>query len=122
MPFGLVGSAGWDAAAQESYDARKTHPAVVAVLQRFNQILPGLEQEAERVLVACSLSFTGASEAEIRAHPSPVALLHDLLAGSWLPTLFTAIETAPLTDEAERRIMIGAYLIAESFIFYESTR
>lgn len=121
MPFGVVGSADWDVAAQQAYDERKSHPAVVAVLQRFNEILPGLEQQAERVLVACSLSFNNYS-AEEDCNPSPTTLLCDLEAGSWLPMLLTAIETAKLPDETERRIMIGAYLIAETFIFHQTVK
>lgn len=121
MTFGNIGSPNWDSSTQQAYDARKSHPAVVAVLQRFNQILPGLEHMAERVLVACSLSFNNYS-AEEDCNPSPTTLLCGLEGGSWLPMLLTAIETATLPDETERRIMIGAYLIAESFIFHETVR
>lgn len=121
MTFGIIGSSDWDLSAEQAYKAKSSHPAIVAVLKRFSEILPGLEQEAERVLVACSLSFNNYS-AEEDCNPSPSVLLGDLEAGSWLPMLLTAIETADLPDETERRILIGAYIIAETFIFHQTVK
>jgi len=121
MTFGIIGSSDWGLSSQQAYDKRKSHPVVVAVLNRFSEIEPGFEHMAERVLVACSMSFNNYSEEE-GCNPSPATLLYDLEGGSWLPRLLTAIETAPLPDETERRIMIGAYMIAESLVFHETVR
>lgn len=117
----FAGEAEWDEAMRQAYELRKAHPAVVAVLARFGEILPGMEGPAERVLVACSLSFNHYRPDE-DLDLSPSVLFWGVEAGSWLPMLLTAIETARAVDETERRIMIGAYLIAETFLFHESIR
>lgn len=121
MAFGVVGSRNWSAACQAGYDKRASHSAVVAVLKRFNEREPGLEEWAERVLVVCSLGFNHYSR-EDGSFPCPITLMSDLNCGSWLPILLTAIEAEPLLDETQRSVMIGGYMIAESFIFHNALK
>jgi hypothetical protein len=104
-----------------AYEQRRQHPAVASTLARFNESFPGFEHNAERVLVACSLSFNGYQPDEDLIPPVSV-LLEGIQAGSWLPLLLGAIETAPGLDRSERQAMVGAYLIVETMLFADELR
>jgi hypothetical protein len=104
-----------------AYEQRRQHPAVASTLARFNESLPGFEDHAARVLVACSLSFNGYRPDEDLILPVSY-LLEGIQAGSWLPLLLSAIETAPGVDASERQAMVGAYLIVETMLFADEFR
>jgi hypothetical protein len=104
-----------------AYEQRRQHPAVASTLARFNESLPGFEDHAERVLVACSLSFNGYGPDEDLIPPVSF-LLEGIQAGSWLPLLLSAIETAPGLDPSERQAMVGAYIIVETMLFADELR
>lgn len=104
-----------------AYEQRRQHPAVASILAHFNESLPGFEEHAARVLVACSLSFNGYRPEEDLIPPVSF-LLEGIQAGSWLPLLLSAIETAPGLDPSERQAMVGAYLIVETMLFVDECR
>lgn len=104
-----------------AYEQRRHHPAVASTLARFNESLPGFEDHAARVLVACSLSFNGYGPEEALIPPVSY-LLDGIQAGIWLPLLLSAIETAPGLDPGERQAMVGAYLIVETMLYADECR